>query len=69
MMPPMALGGISGQRFKQGAGNFMGLLMTIAPTNLPDMTSLAVSGRLQNVIKYGTKVRKTGPVQAGQRVE
>ena len=35
--------------------------------NLPDMTSLAVSSRLQNVIKYCTKVRKTGP--ASQRVE
>ena len=26
----------------------------------PDVTSLAVSDRLQNAIKYGTKVRKMG---------
>ena len=29
-----------------------------APQSLPDMTSLAASGRLQNAIKYCTKVRK-----------
>ena len=38
-----------------------------ALTNLPDMTSPAISGRLQDAIKYCTKVHRTGP--AGQRVE
>ena len=36
------------------------LSWTISSTNLPDMTSLAASRRLQNAIKYCTKVRKTG---------
>ena len=41
---------------------------TIGLTNLPDMTSLAASGRLQNAtIKYCANVRKPGP--AGQRVD
>ena len=40
---------------------------TIGLANLWDMTSLAAFGRLQNAIKYCTKVHKTGP--AGQRVE
>ena len=39
----------------------------IGLTNVPDMTSLAASGRLQNAIKYCAEVRKTGP--AGQRME
>ena len=34
----------------------------LAPTYLLKMTSLAVSGRLQNAIKYCTKVRTTGAV-------
>ena len=33
---------------------------TIGLKNIPDMTSLAASGRLQNAIKYCTKVLKTG---------
>ena len=33
----------------------------IGPTNWPEMTSLAASGRLQNVTKYYIKVHKTGP--------
>ena len=39
---------------------------TIGLTNLSDMTSLSASDRLQNAIKYFTKVLKTG--SAGQRV-
>ena len=35
--------------------------------NLPEITSLAAFDRLQNAVKYCTKVRKTGP--AGQGVE
>ena len=33
---------------------------TIDLTNPPDMTSLAASSRLQNAVKYYTKVHKTG---------
>ena len=33
----------------------------IVSINLPDITSLALSSRLQNSIKYYTKVRKTDP--------
>ena len=33
---------------------------TLIVHNKPHMTSLAVSGRMQNAIKYCTKVRKTG---------
>ena len=41
--------------------HFTRLSMTSGPTNLPDTTSLVASGRLQNPIKYCTKVmRKTG---------
>ena len=41
---------------------------TTGHINLPDMTSLVASSRLQNAVKYCTKVvRKTGP--AGQRVK
>ena len=66
MPPPTASGTISREKFKRGSRNFTDLSGTIGPTNLPDMASLAVSGR-QNLIKYCTKVRKTGLV--GQRVE
>ena len=60
-IPPLAvLGGISGEWFKQGSRNFTHLSRTIGFTNL------AAPGWLQNVIKYCTKVRKTGPVR--QRV-
>ena len=58
---PVASCGISRERFKQGSRTFPCLLRTIGLTNLPDMTSLAGSGRLQNAIKYCIKVRKTGP--------
>ena len=35
---------------------------TIGPTNLADIMSLVASSRLQNAIKYWTKVvRETGP--------
>ena len=37
------------------------LLRTLGLTNLPDMTSLAYSGRLQNAIKYCIIVPKMGP--------
>ena len=48
--------------------NFTHLSGITGPTNLPDMTSLVASGRLQNAIKYWTKVmRKVGPVD--QRVK
>ena len=48
--------------------NFTRFSGTTGPTNLPDMTSLVASGRLQNAINYCTKVmRKTAPV--GQRVK
>ena len=39
---------------------FYALSATVNLTNLPDMTSLAASGRLQNAIKYCTKVPYTG---------
>ena len=54
------------ERFEQGSRHFAGLSWTIGPTNLPDMTLPAVSNRLQNAIKYCTKVHKTDP--AAQRV-
>ena len=44
MPPPMALGGISLEWFKQGSHNFPHLLGTVSVTNLPDMMSLAASG-------------------------
>ena len=40
---------------------------TPTPTAIPHMTSLVVSGRLQNAIWYYMKVRQTCP--AGQRIE
>ena len=35
------------------------ILRASRPQSAPDMTSLGASGRLQNAIKYCTKVRKT----------
>ena len=70
MPPQTASGGISGERVKQGSPNFKQLSGITGPTNVPDMTSLITSGRLQNAIKYCTKeMRKTGPAgqPAGQR--
>ena len=45
--PPTDLSGISRERFKQGSRNFTHLSKTIGLAKLPDMTSLAASGRLQ----------------------
>ena len=58
---PTASGGISREWFKRGSPNFTYLSGTISFTNLMDMTLLAASSRLQNAIKYYTKVHKTGP--------
>ena len=55
----MASGRISGERFNREQQNFTYLSGTIGPTNLPYMTSLAAYGRLQNAVKYCTKVCKT----------
>ena len=46
---------------QRGLPNFTRLSGTIGLTNVTDMTPLAASGRLQNAIKYSTKVRKTRP--------
>ena len=68
-MPPLTpFGGIFQEWFKQGSRNFTHMLWTIGPTNMPHMTSLALSGRLQNAIKYRTKVRKTGAVGINQSI-
>ena len=58
MLLPTTAGGISREGFKRGSRNFTGLSGTIGLTNLPDMTSLAISGWLQNAIKYCTKYVK-----------
>ena len=56
-----ASGGISRVRFKRGSQNFTELSKTTGTTNVPGATLLVTSGRLQNVIKYCTKLmRKTG---------
>ena len=60
MPPATAAGRISGARFKRGSRNLILLSRTVSPTNAQDMTSITASGQLQNVIKYRTKVRKTG---------
>ena len=60
MPPPIASGRIYGERFKRGSRNFTNLSGTDSLTNLLDTSLLAASGRLQNAIKYCTKVRKTG---------
>ena len=44
--PPTALGWISGEQFKRGSRNFTHFSGTASLTNLPDMTSVAASGRL-----------------------
>ena len=47
--------------FVPGPPNCTRLSGTMAPTDPPDMMSLAASGRLQHVIKYCAKVhKKTG---------
>ena len=51
MHPQAASGGILRERFKRGSPNFTRFSRTTGPTNLPDMTSLVASGRLQNAIK------------------
>ena len=59
-----ASGGMFREGFKRGSPNFTWVSGTIGPPNLPDMTSLVVSGRLQNANKYCTKVvRKTSPAK------
>ena len=65
--PPTALGGISRERFKLGSLNFTHLSRTFGLIHALEMTSLAASGPLKNVIKCCTIVPKTGP--AGQKVE
>ena len=68
MTPQAASGGISRERFKGGSPNLTRLSGGTGPINMPDMTSLVASGRLQNTIKYCIKVMcEMGP--AGQRVE
>ena len=61
MLPPTALGGISQERFELGSASFTRFSKTSGPTNLPEMTSPAPSGRRQNAITYYRKVHKTGP--------
>ena len=56
MPPPTASGGISREQFNRRSRNFTYLSGTIGPTNLRDMTSLAVSDRLQNAIEYCSTV-------------
>ena len=55
---PLATDGgrISQKPFKRGSRNLTKLLWTIVPTNLPDMTLLAVSGHLKNSTKYCTNM-------------
>ena len=48
MLSPTALSRVSPERFKRGLQNCTALSATTSPINLPDMISLAVSGRLQN---------------------
>ena len=60
MPPPTASGHIYGELFKQRSHNFAYSSDATILINLPDMTSLAASDRLQNVIKYCIEVRKTG---------
>ena len=47
----MAFSRICSERFKRGSHNFTESSGTVSPTNLPDMTSLAASDRLQNAVK------------------
>ena len=53
-----ALGRISVEKFKWGPQNFTTLSGTIGHKNVPDMTSPAASGQLQNVIEYCITVHK-----------
>ena len=57
-MTHLTAGGIAGERFKRGSRHFTHLSETANVTNLSDMTSLAVSGRLQKSTEYCTTVRK-----------
>ena len=54
----MALGQISPERFKRVSRNFTPLSETVSPTNLPDMTSLTASGRLQDATNTAQKCVK-----------
>ena len=47
-----ALSGISRERFKRGSRNSTSLSRTVGPINVPHITSLGGSGRLQNTIEY-----------------
>ena len=68
MPHPTASGQISGERFKRVSRNFANLSGTASRRNLSDMTSLAVSDRVQNAIKYYTKLRKTGDAGIESRI-
>ena len=46
------------QFLENGVCTDLEILNTIGLTNLPEMTALAASSRLQNAIKYCTKVHK-----------
>ena len=48
----------SQKRFKLGSRNFTHLSRTIDPTNIPEMTSLAASGRLQMLVNTAQKCAK-----------
>ena len=56
MPPQTASGGISREKFKRGSPNCTRLSRTSGLINLPEMTSLVASDRLQNAIKLFTKV-------------
>ena len=53
-------GRISGEQFKRMYINLHTYIRPASLTNLPDMTSLAAAGRLQNAAINCTKVRKVG---------
>ena len=58
MPHPTALGSLYEQWFKRGSRNFTHLSETIGPTNLPDMTSLAATCRLQMQLNTAQKCVK-----------
>ena len=60
MPHPTALGRISPEGVKRGSRNFMHLSGTASHRNQPDMPSLDSSSRIQNAIKYCTKMLKMG---------
>ena len=60
MWPSTVSVGIYRDLFAPRPPKFTCLSGTVDLTDLPDMTSLAVSGRLQNATKYCTKLLKTG---------